>query len=60
MRAYDTAIPLETFRAVMATGIVIAGLGLFLAMACAAGVLLSLYPGGPGRAAEREPPRCGT
>lgn len=45
MQGYDTAVPLETFRAVLAAGVVIAGLGLFLGAACAAGVLLSLYPG---------------
>ena len=45
MRAYSTAMPLETFRAMMFTGILMSDAGLFLAMACAAGLVLGLRPG---------------
>ena len=44
LRNYDTAMPLETFRAVMIAGIVIGALGLFLGMACCAGLLFAVRP----------------
>jgi len=44
LRNYDTAMPLETFRAVMIAGIVIGALGLFLGLACAAGLLFAVRP----------------
>jgi membrane protease YdiL (CAAX protease family) len=44
LRAYDTATPLETFRAVMIAGIVIGAVGLFLGMACCAAVLFAVRP----------------
>ena len=43
-RNYDTAIPIETFRAAMVAGLAIAALGLFLWMACCAAVLLVVRP----------------
>jgi len=44
LRNYDTAMPLETFRAVMIAGIVIGVLGLFLGLACCAGLLFAVRP----------------
>ena len=45
MRAYSTAVPLETFRAVMIAGVAMGAVGIFLAMACAVGLLLALGGG---------------
>jgi membrane protease YdiL (CAAX protease family) len=44
LRNYDTAIPIETFRAVVIAGMAISALGLFLGLACCAGVLLAALP----------------
>jgi membrane protease YdiL (CAAX protease family) len=44
VRNYDTAVPLETFQAVMIAGVVISALGMFLGMACCSGVLLAVRP----------------
>ncbi|MFN7992500.1 MAG: type II CAAX endopeptidase family protein [Bryobacteraceae bacterium] len=42
--AYDTAIPLETFQIVMITGLVIAALGMLIALAFGAALILALRP----------------
>jgi hypothetical protein len=45
MQAYSTAVPIETFRIVMATGVGMGAVGLFLGLACAAGLIVALHPG---------------
>ena len=44
LRNYDTAVPIETFRAVVIAGMAISALGLFLGLACCVGVLLAVRP----------------
>jgi len=41
---YDTAFPLQSFEVVLVTGLVIAALGLFVALACGAALILALRP----------------
>ena len=41
---YDTAFPLQSFDVVLLTGLVIAALGLFVALACGAAIILALRP----------------
>jgi membrane protease YdiL (CAAX protease family) len=41
---YDTAFPLQSFQVVLLTGLVIAALGLFVALACGAALILALRP----------------
>jgi hypothetical protein len=41
---YDTAFPLQSFEVVLLTGLVIAALGLFVALACGAALILALRP----------------
>lgn len=43
MRGYSTAVPFETFRMMMLAAVAIGAVGSFLAMACAAGLLLGLH-----------------
>jgi hypothetical protein len=44
LRNYDTAIPIETFRAVVIAGMAISALGLFLGLACCVALLLAVRP----------------
>jgi hypothetical protein len=55
MQAYSTAIPMETFRIVMVTGVGMGAVGLFLGLAGAAGLIVALEPraGAALRAASR-------
>jgi membrane protease YdiL (CAAX protease family) len=41
---YDTAFPLQSFKVVLLTGLSIAALGLFVALACGAALILVLRP----------------
>lgn len=43
-RAYDTAIPLNLFEVMMLTGLGIGMIGVFLAAACGAGLVMALRP----------------
>ncbi len=45
--AYQTSIPMASFEAVMITGLVIAALGLAVAMVCAVALILTLRPDAP-------------
>ena len=46
MQSYDTAVPLGTFQAMMAVGLGMAWIGMFLMLVCAAAVVLAVRPQG--------------